>query len=176
MLCRNHSSSSRCCVFTVVFVVVAVSLPQGSAFRPCQQHRQGVSSNCYSSGANNFLWQESEGPGFSHAVEVRHRSLPLCPERSRRARSKGVAGATELLPCCRQACTGSAKDIRGWGGLFHLGQRRQFSRCALRASLGPSAERYGLWPAIYGMAEAMPLTKQCHGRLFAQFDFDAEAI
>jgi hypothetical protein len=38
----------------------------------------------------------------------------------------------------------------------------------LRLHSGLRQSGTGLWPAIYGMAEAMPLTKQRHSKLFAQ--------
>jgi hypothetical protein len=47
---------------------------------------------------------------------------------------------------------------------------------AATPSLQPSAERYGLWPAVCGMAEAMPLTKQCLSKLFAQPYFIPGAV
>jgi hypothetical protein len=57
-----------------------------------------------------------------------------------------------------------------------LHEGRQFSRsgCASTPAFGRKVRAFR--PDLYGMAEAMPLTKQCHRKRFAQSDFIPEAI
>jgi hypothetical protein len=99
------------------------------------------------------------------------------PEHRRPSRLLGISkdkshsSAKACLLRRLQVCTELTRDVSVAGRPVPPRPKKAIQSLRLRLHSGLRQSGTAFGPGSYGMAEAMPLTKQCHSKLFARFDF-----